>query len=228
MIATLSLALCVPSIELWLVSRQWLPVFSLHPLQSFTSVDCLHERVSNRPQLLIKDLHRCCAQITVAGSLFNSVLETTAATTRPLSEHDPSVHHIQTATPHFASFSLAPYSVALLALHLSSSIRVLATGSSPQASQLMPSILQKCWYLNSTTCRIGVWDKQSSCGSSSLLVHECPALGAHRCCFECLITSAGVSPDCLIKAPLGVPGSTPWAELACYLRRSWRLSHLPT
>ena len=61
-------------------------------------------------------------------------LHTAGAPTRPSSERDPSIHHIQTPAPTFASFSLAQRCTALLAVLLSSSIIVFTTGSSPGAT----------------------------------------------------------------------------------------------
>jgi len=117
---------------------------------------------------------------------------------------DPSVYHIQTPAPTFASFSLAQRCAALLAVLLSSSIMVLTTGSSPRAGQLMSSVVRLCSCSISTTRHIGVPDEGSLCSSFSLLLHPFASLAANRCCLESKITGAGVSPDSLISAPLGV------------------------
>jgi len=81
-------------------------------------------------------------------------LHTAAAPTRPSSECDPSVHHIQTPAPILASFSLAQRCAALLAALVSSMV-VLTTGSSPGAGQLMPSVVRPCSCSFLTTLHIG-------------------------------------------------------------------------
>ena len=71
-------------------------------------------------------------------------LHTTAAPTRPSSERDQSVHHIQTPAPTFDSVALAQDCVALLAVLLLSTMTILTTGSSPRAGQLMHSVVRPC------------------------------------------------------------------------------------
>jgi len=83
------------------------------------------------PRKLGRDLHsfRC--------------LHTAAAPTRPSSERDPSLHHIQTPAPTLASFSLAQRCAALLAAVVSSSMVVLTTDSSPGGGQSVPSVTHR-------------------------------------------------------------------------------------
>jgi len=62
----------------------------------------------------------------------------------------------------------------------------------------------------------------------SLKLHAFVGLAANHCCLESVIIAAGVSPDSLIDASLGVVGSAPRMDWACWFRRSWRSSRLPT
>ena len=66
------------------------------------------------------------------------------------------------------------------------------------------------------------------CRCFSLLLHAFARFSVNRCCLECNITRASVSPDILICADCWVTGSEPRMDLACSLRRRWRSSHLPT
>jgi len=155
-------------------------------------------------------------------------LHTAAAPTRPSSERNPSVHHIQTPAPTLASVSLAQRCAALLVAVVSSSMVVLTTGSSPGAGQLMPLVVRPCSCSFLTALHIGAPEEGFLCSSFSLLLHAFSILAANRCCLESKITGAGISPDSLISAPRGVVGSAPRMDLACRLRRSWRPSRLPT
>jgi hypothetical protein len=155
-------------------------------------------------------------------------LHTAAAPTRPSSERDPSVHHIQTPAPILASFSLAQRGATLLAAAVSSSMVVLTAGSSPGAGQFMPSVVRPCSCSFRTTLHIGAPEEGLLCSSFRLLLHAFSSLAANRCCLESKVTGSGVSPDSLITAPRGVMGRAPRTDLACRLRRSWRSSRLPT
>jgi len=75
---------------------------------------------------------------------------------------------------------------------------------------------------------MGLPDEGSLWSSFCLLVHAFASLAAICCCLKFYITGAGVSPDSLINAPLGVVGSAPRTDLARWLRRNWRSSRLPT
>jgi len=130
-------------------------------------------------------------------------LHTAAAPTRPLSERDPSVHHIQTPAPILASFSLAQHCAALLAAVVSSSVVVLTTGFSPGAGQFMPSVVRPCSCSVLTALHIGPPEEGFLCSSFSLLLHAFSILAENRCCLESMISGAGVSPDSLISAPRG-------------------------
>ena len=137
-----------------------------------------------------------------------------AAPTRPLPERDASVHHIQTPAPTVTSFSVAQHCTALLAVPLSSSRMVLTTGSSTGGGQLMPSALWLCLCFISATRCFGVLEEGSLCISLSLLLYAFASLAAHCCCLESNITGAGVSPDSLINAPLGLWAARPgWTWL---------------
>jgi len=92
----------------------------------------------------------------------------------------------------------------------------------------MPSVVQPCMCSITPTRHICVLDEGSFCSSFSLLLHAFASLTVTHCCLESKITGAGVSPDSLINAPLGDVGSVPRTDLACRLRRSWRLSRLLT
>jgi len=155
-------------------------------------------------------------------------LHTAAAPTRPSSERDPSVHHIQTPSPTLASLSLAQRCAALLAAVVLSSMVVLTAGSSPGAGQFMPSVVRPCSCSFLTALHIGALEKGFLCSSFSLPLHAFSILAANCCCLDSKITGAGVSPDFLISAPRGVVGSAPRMGLACRLRRSWRSSRLST
>jgi len=155
-------------------------------------------------------------------------LHTAAAPTRPLSEHDPSVHHIQTPAPTLASFSLAQRCAALLAAVGSSSMVVLTASTAPGPGQFMPSVVRPCACSFLTALHIGAPEEGFLCSSFSLLLHAFSILAVNCCFLESKITGGGVSPDSLISAPSGVVGSPPRMDLACQLRRSWRSSRLPT
>jgi len=155
-------------------------------------------------------------------------LHTAAAPTRPSSERDPSVRHIETPAPILASFSLAQCCPALSTAVVSSSTVVLTTCSSPEASQLMHSVVRPCSCSFLAPLHIGAPEEGFLCISICLLHHACASLAANRCCLESKITGACVSPDYLISAPCGLVGSTPRMDLAYRLRRSWRSSRLPT
>jgi len=155
-------------------------------------------------------------------------LHTAAAPTRPSSERDPSVHHIQTPAPTLASFSLAKRCAALLAAVLWSSMMVLTADSSPGTSQFMPSVVRPCSCSFLTALHIGAPEAGFWCSSFNLLLHAFASLAVNLCCLESKITGAGVSPASLISAPSGVVGSAARMDLACRFRRSWRSSRLPT
>jgi hypothetical protein len=105
---------------------------------------------------------------------------------------------------------------------------VLTGGSSPEAEQLMASIVgpYSCSFL--TTLHIGAPEEGLLCILCRLLLHAFSSLGANRCCLESKATCAGVSHDSLISAPRWVVGSATSIDLACRLRRSWGSSRLPT
>jgi len=105
---------------------------------------------------------------------------------------------------------------------------VSTSGSTPGAAQLMYSVVRPCSRSVSTTRHIGVPDGGSSCSAFSFQQDVFAGLAANGCGLESKITGAGVSPDSLINAPLGVVGSAPRTDLACRLRRRWRSSRLPT
>jgi hypothetical protein len=46
------------------------------------------------------------------------------------------------------------------------------------------------------------------------------SLAVNRCCLVSRATGAGVSPDSLIRAPIGVVGRAPRIDLACRLGMS--------
>jgi hypothetical protein len=142
-------------------------------------------------------------------------LHTAAVPTRPLSERDPSVYHIQTPAPILASSSLAQRCAALLEAAVSSSIVILTAGSSPRAGELMPSIVRpySCSFL--TTLHIGAPEEGLLCSSFSLLLHAFSIHAANCCCLESKVTGAGISPDSLIRAPRRVVGSASRMDLAC-------------
>ena len=71
-------------------------------------------------------------------------LHNAAAPTRPLSERNPSVHHIQTPALILASYCLAQRCAVLLAAVVSYSLVVMTAGSSPGAGQFMPSVVWPC------------------------------------------------------------------------------------
>jgi len=75
---------------------------------------------------------------------------------------------------------------------------------------------------------IGALEERFLCSSFRLLLHAFSSLAADRCCLEPKVSGTGVSADSLISAPRRVMGSAPRMDVACPLRRSWRLSHLPT
>ena len=150
------------------------------------------------------------------------------APTRPFSERDTSVHHVQTPAPTLASFSLAQHCTALFAAVVSSSTVVLTTESSPGAGQFMPSVVQPCSCSCLTTLHISAPEEGFRCIFFSLLLHAFASLTANRSYLESKITGAGVSPDSLISAPHEVESSAPRMVLACPWRRSWRSSRLPT
>ena len=54
---------------------------------------------------------------------------------------------------------------------------------------------------------MGVPDDGSSCSYFSLLLHAVASLAANSFCQESKFTGAGVTPDSVINAPLGVVGS---------------------
>ena len=173
--------------------------------------------ISIRPvhRLLRRDLHSSLC------------LHTAMAPTRPSSERDPSVHHIQTPAPTLASFSLAHHCAALLAAEASSSMTVLTTDSSPSGGQLMPSVVRPCSWSFFTALHSGAPEEGFWCSFLSLLLHVFASLATKCCCLDSKIMHVGVSPESLIKAPRGVVDSAPRIDLACRLRRSWRLSRLP-
>jgi len=154
-------------------------------------------------------------------------LHTAVAPGRPSSECDQSVRHIPTLAPLLASFSLAQRCAALLAAVVSSMV-VLTTGSSSGASWFVPWAVQACSCAMLTTLHIGAAELGFRCGVFSLPLHAFSSLVANRCCLECKMTGAGVSPHTIFAAPHGVVGSAPRMDLACQLTRSWRLPHLPT
>jgi len=98
-------------------------------------------------------------------------LDSAAAPTRPLSECDPSVHHIQTPAPILAALSLAKRYAALLAAAVSSRMVVLTAGSSHGASQFMPSVVRPCSCSFLTTLYISVPEEGLLCSSFSLRLH---------------------------------------------------------
>jgi len=105
---------------------------------------------------------------------------------------------------------------------------ILTADSAPGAGQFMPLVVRPCSCYFPTTLHIGAPEEGLLCSSFTLLLHASSSLAANRCCLDSMVTGAGVSPDSLISAPCGVVGSAPRMDLACRLRRSWRLSHLPT
>ena len=111
-------------------------------------------------------------------------LHTAVAPTRPSSEHDPSVHHIQTPAPTLASFSLAQRCAAFLAAVSSSSMMVLTTDSSPGAGQSMPSVVRPCSCSFLTTLHIGAPEEGFWCSSFNLLLHAFASLAVNCCCLE--------------------------------------------
>jgi hypothetical protein len=155
-------------------------------------------------------------------------LHTAAAPTWSSSEHDPSVHHIQTPAPTLASFSLAQRCAALLAAVSSSSMMVLTTDYSPRAGQFMPSAVRPCWCPFCTALHISAPEVGFWCSSFNLLLHAFASLAVNLWCLESKITGGGVSPASLISAPRGIVGSGLRIDLACQFRRSWRSSRLPT
>jgi hypothetical protein len=90
-------------------------------------------------------------------------LYTAAAPTRPSLERDPSVHHIQTPAPTFASFYLGQRCAALLAVVALSSMMVLTTESSPGAGQFMPSVARACACSSLNALHTGVLEQGSWC-----------------------------------------------------------------
>jgi len=108
-------------------------------------------------------------------------LHTAADPTWPLSERDPSGHHIQTPTPTLATLSVALYCTAHLAAVLSSRMQVLTTDSSARAGQLMASVvwLFSCSFL--TTLYIGAPEEGFWCRFLTLLLHAFASLAANRC-----------------------------------------------
>jgi len=105
---------------------------------------------------------------------------------------------------------------------------VLTTDSSPRGSQLMPSVVRPCSCSFFTALHTGAPEEAFWCSFLSLLLHVFASLASKRCCLDCKITGAGVSPESLINTPRAVVGSAPRIDLACRLRRSWRSSRLPT
>ena len=145
-----------------------------------------------------------------------------------MSEHDPSVHHIQTPAPPSASVSHAQFWAALFAVVVSSSMVVLTTDFSPRGGQFMPSVVRPCSCCCLITLHIGALEEGKWCISFSLPLHAFVSLAANRCCLASIISAAGVRPDCHIGVPRAVVGNAPIMDLACRLRRRWRSSHLPT
>jgi len=145
-----------------------------------------------------------------------------------MSDCDLSVHLLQTPAPMLASVSLAQRCSVLLAEVVSCRMMALTTDSFPGASQFMPSVVWRCLCASLTTTHIGAPGEGFQCNSFSVVLHESVSLSVNRHCLESNITGAGVSPDSLISAPCVVVGSACGLNLACRLRRSWRLSHLPS
>jgi hypothetical protein len=195
------------------VSRFSLAVSSKSPIPYSSS-----SKTSMRPvhRMLQQDFHSFLC------------LHTAAVPTRPLSERNPSVRHIQTPAPILACFSLALCCVAHLAAVVSSSMVVLDTGSSHGASQFMPLVVQpwSCSFL--TALHICALEEGFLCHSFSLLLHAFSSLAGIRCCLESKITGAGVSPDSLISTPCRVVGSMPRMDQACRLRSNFTSSRLPS
>jgi hypothetical protein len=111
---------------------------------------------------------------------------------------------------------------------VSSSMVVITAGSSPGASQFMPSVLRPCSCSLLTARYICAPEEGFLFSSLSLLVHAFSILAANRCCLESKINTAGVSSDSQISAPRGVVGLAPRMDLACRLWRSCRSSRLLT
>jgi len=155
-------------------------------------------------------------------------LHPAAAPTSPVSECNPSFYHILTPAPILACFSLAQRCRALLAAVVSSSMVVLAAGSSPGAGKVIPSVVWPCSCSFLTTLHIGALEAGFLCCSFNMLLHAFASLAVNHCCLESKITGVGVSPASLISAPRGVLGSAPRLDVACRFRRSRRSSRLPT
>lgn len=154
-------------------------------------------------------------------------LHTSAAPTRPSSEGDPSVRHIQTPALNIAPFSLAQLWVAVLTEALTS-MTVPTTDSSPRAGQFIPSVVRLCWCFDLTAMYINAPEEGFWCSTFYLLLHVFLSLAVNRCCLEARITCAVVSPASVISASDGVVGHAPRMDLPCWTRSGWRSSRLST
>lgn len=92
---------------------------------------------------------------------------TAAAPFWPSSERHQSVHHIQTPAAILASFFPALRCVAILAEEVMSWITVLTAGSSPGASQIMPSVLRQYSCSVLTTMGIDALEEGFLCSTAS-------------------------------------------------------------
>jgi len=69
------------------------------------------------------------------------------------------------------------------------------TGSSPRASQLIPSVAQPCLDFILTSQHFDVPDNGSSCRAISLAWHEFASLAGNCCCPPSKLSDAGASAD---------------------------------
>jgi hypothetical protein len=137
-------------------------------------------------------------------------LHTAAAPTLPSSDRDPSVHHIHTPAPTLAYLSLTQWTSYLLAAVSWLSTIILTAGSTSGLGQGMvfASLPHSCSLV--ITQLIGQRDVGSSCMACSFEPYTVLAsVAVNRYCPASRATGAGVSPDYLSSALIGVMGVRP-------------------
>jgi hypothetical protein len=116
----------------------------------------------------------------------------------------------------------------LLGVVVSSSMLVLTTDSVAGAGQFMQSVVRPCSCTSLTMLPLGSLEEGFKCHSFRLLLGVPASLAVNSYGLQSTITGPGVSPHSHIRAACGVVGSTPRMDMACQLKRSWRLSRIPT
>lgn len=105
---------------------------------------------------------------------------------------------------------------------------VLTTDSSPEAGELLPSVIWLCSCSVLTPLHIGVLEEGFWSSSFILIVYAFASPAVNHCCLQSNITGVGVSPASHSSTLCGVMGSAARMDFACQFRRSWRSSRTST